>query len=263
MPYFYVDQTYIDSDRKQALSRYFRKNIKEHLRQEDASCFMIEKLCTYRFSLGKDFTFLVLSLHQDQATYDYLANMLKEAFDQDIKKAIAAFNKISSLDEYKYETNVKERDRPPVYSAPVPASSPKENTSDTLNITTQDILGALNHLSEIVRQYIGSSLTSNYWQVTRPRGDWFLRFKINDDASFTLTDSTEESVSAVQILQVREWTRTFIKNSSKFLKSLPEVVSEKVTDDKYKRMIALMPVGHLHEVELMSAAKESLFENTD
>ncbi len=263
MPYFYVNQTYIDPDRKQALSRYFRKNIKEHLRQADSACFMIENLCTYRFSLGRDFTFLVLSLYQDPATYDYLANMLKESFDQDIKKAIAAFNKISSFDDYKYEPDVKERNRPPVYSAPVLASSPKENTLETLKITTQDILGALNHLSEIVRQYIGSSLTSNYWQVTRPKGDWFLRFKINDDASFTLTDSIEESVSAAQILQVREWTRTFIKSSSKFLKNLPEVVSEKVTNDKYKRLIALMPVGHLHEVELMSAAKRSLFENID
>lgn len=85
------------------------------------------------------------------------------------------------------------------------------STSSKVKVTVEELVGALNQLSQFSKNYLGAILTANNWQLTRPDFDWLENFQINRSAEITFSGIVTESASVTQLQWVQEWVATFIK----------------------------------------------------
>jgi len=118
-----------------------------------------------------------------------------------------------------------------------PSNAPLE-----VKVTIEDLLNALNHLSQFSSNYMGTKLTANYWQLTRPNFDWLDNFQINRFAEIKFSGVITEPVSVLQHQWVKEWTAAFIQQCSQIIHALPTMIEEKSLDEKEKRLL-LTPVS--------------------
>ena len=112
-----------------------------------------------------------------------------------------------------------------------------DNAPLEVKVTVEELLKALNHLSRFNSNYIGTKLTANYWQLTRPNFDWLDNFQINRSAEIAFSGAIAEAVSASQHQWVKEWTAAFIKQCSRIIQDLPTMIEEKALDEPNKTLL--------------------------
>lgn len=94
-------------------------------------------------------------------------------------------------------------------------------------VKIDDLVRALNQLSEFSNNYLGSTLTSNNWRSTRPQFDWLDNFQINRSAEFAFSGIITETVSLVQLQSIQEWVSAFIKQSSQIIRDFATIIEQK------------------------------------
>lgn len=94
-------------------------------------------------------------------------------------------------------------------------------------VKIEELVIALNHLSQLSKKYLGNTLSFNKWQSSRPNFDWLDNFKINGSAEFTFSGTITESVSVVQLQLIQEWVTGFIKQASQIILDFATIIEQK------------------------------------
>lgn len=107
---------------------------------------------------------------------------------------------------------------PPVLMA-VPVSSPTN---------LKDVLAAINALSQLTTQYLGTMVVANYWKSTCPAVEWLHHFQI--ERSTQMTFSVQAPSQRLPILTseqhgwLQAWVAAFIERCSKVIRDFAKIV---------------------------------------
>jgi hypothetical protein len=138
-------------------------------------------------------------------------------------------------------------------------SEQQSQDTQTQNLTLEDALNALNLLNQIVSEYLGPTITANYWQSTQPKHLWIESFQVNRSGQFIFSDISKKSVTIVEQLQLRDWTHDFMTKCSQIIRDLPVKIEHKITIDRYRRVLSIMPDDYKAKEEYLPTADNSLF----
>jgi hypothetical protein len=254
IPYFYVKEKIIDAEQKIELIRHFRKSILDIPTLSNCLEFQIDSYFGYTYKLNDILTLLVIVSQHSIAVKSMANNILLSALKSDLNTTVKLFEGLT---------------RKVFQPVKIDATPVDKITTDHLisideslkeDYTIEDLVTTLNALSQIVCSYLGPKITSNFWQLTRPKQEWLNSFNIKSTATIEFVGSTTDLVSPLQHLFIREWTNQFINQCSHIIRDLPSRIDQKLLDQKHRRMISIVPKGYLNEVENLSYQSSSLFD---
>lgn len=94
-------------------------------------------------------------------------------------------------------------------------------------VKIEDILVAFNQINQFSSSYLGSTLTFNAWQSTRPQFDWLNSFQLNRTKNITFSGITTQTVDAIQLQWLQEWITAFIYQISQTIKDFAVSIEQK------------------------------------
>lgn len=108
-------------------------------------------------------------------------------------------------------------------------------------VTVQNMLAALNHLSQFTRHYLGTSIIVNYWRSTCPDIDWLKNFQIDRAAEFAFNQAIPSSLNQPLTLEeqawIKVWVAAFIRRCSTVIRNFPQIVLDQGLDPEQKILL--------------------------
>lgn len=239
LPYFYVKEQTMEWHKKYALTQSIREGITKTPEEVDFFEFRVMGYYVYTYKLNPNLSLLVLTDTDIAANKlrALAAKQLKATLQRDINNTITIFKLLT-----------EKIPQPEAVSIVVTAASYAPGNSDNapleeVKVTIEELLKALNLLSQFSSNYMGTKLTANYWQLTRPNFDWLDNFQINRSAEIAFSGASTETVSALQHQWVKEWTAAFIKQCSQIIQDLHTMIEQKGLDETNKRLLLTPTAG--------------------
>lgn len=199
----YVREQVINYEEKQVITHDTLQIVSNQYEEFNLFEFPLLNYYAYAYRLNHNLHLLVL-------TYAIATKQLKNALQKDIEIAIISFNVIAQkIPQFTLE----------------------------IKVTTEDVLNALNQLSKFISKYLGSKITANYLELTRPQFEWLNNFQINHSAKITFSSIGIKPISALQHQWVKQWAAAFIKRCAQFLKGLPTLIEQKCLDESQKKIL--------------------------
>jgi hypothetical protein len=122
----------------------------------------------------------------------------------------------------------------------LPSPSPSASTQSA---SLKDVLAAMNDLSQLTTQYLGTLVVANYWKATRPTADWLNHFQIERSGQMTFAvEAPSERLPLLtdeQHCHIRAWVAAFIERCSKVIRDFAKIVRQ--TLDERQRALLFDP----------------------
>lgn len=122
--------------------------------------FLVMGYQAYAYRLNHNLSLVVLSPSEIVTVKLMAGEQLKVALQGNLETAIATFELLSK--------EIQKTQAVSAAKTTKPEASENSNACLEVKISIEDLLNALNHLSKFTSNYMGSKLTANYWQSTRP-----------------------------------------------------------------------------------------------
>ncbi|MES1025513.1 hypothetical protein ABN584_21685 [Gloeocapsa sp. BRSZ] len=232
IPYFYANNRKIEGHEKHSLIEILQQSITIVSSEVDCFKFQVKEYYAYSYKLNYHLSFLVITdtdIAKNQLRA-LAAQQLKAILQKDVDQTIKTFKLLTeAFSQIQVFSN---KAKPELYAIKNSSLSLEEVS---LNIT--ELLNALNRLSQFSSNYIGTKLTANYWQLTRPNFDWLDNFQVNRSAELVFHGALTETVTAQQHRIVKEWVAAFIKKSSQVIQDLPVMIEEIALDETHRRLL--------------------------
>jgi hypothetical protein len=104
------------------------------------------------------------------------------------------------------------------------------------HVNLKDILAAINGLSQLTTQYLGTMVVSNYWKATRPPVDWLNHFQIERSGQMTFSVQMPSQrlpiLTAEQHRCLQAWVLAFIEHCSHVIRNFAKIVRHSLTDQQ-------------------------------
>lgn len=94
-------------------------------------------------------------------------------------------------------------------------------------VKIEDLVVAFNQINQFSGSYLGSTLTFNAWQSTRPKFDWLDNFQLNRTKSIAFSGIITQTVDAIQLQWLQEWVTAFIYQISQTIKDFAISIEQK------------------------------------
>ena len=239
-PYFHGLDRSLNFQQKEALSQGILQVIETIPARFESFEFQFTEQKVHIYKLDRGAILLVLT-HEKLVHSDYLAAIetLKIALQGEIASTIATLRQTAGS-----STLSGLSDRPAAASLPVSALD-----HETLSVhktpfrshTLEDLVAALNHLSQFTSQYLGTHVIVNYWKATRPDDNWLAQFQVDRSAQFSLTDPKTAELEQVLTLQQQQWVQAwiaaFLGRCTVVIRDFPTIVEHKALTDQQKSLL--------------------------
>lgn len=132
---------------------------------------------------------------------------------------------------------------------PIPVLLPEplkliESTSIEATVSVQEVLAALNQLSQLTTQYLGTLVVTNYWKASRPEDEWLLHFQIERSAQITFVVQMPSQRLPVltpdQHQSLQTWVAAFIQRCTRVIRGFARIVHQALTE-RQKALLLLPP----------------------
>lgn len=134
-----------------------------------------------------------------------------------------------------------------------------DKVSEAMSI--DDLLYIANHLSTIVKNYLGAHVTTSFWKETKPEFQYLNKFEINQQAQFEYCGNKEQIVTASIHLGFKLWLNAFFKRASKFIFNLPELIEKTCGEKNRAQVISLIPATYTCIAGRLQNDDNSLFSD--
>lgn len=99
-----------------------------------------------------------------------------------------------------------------------------------------DVLAAMNSLSQITSRYLGTQLVANHWRTYQPpNGIWIDRFRVSIDGTISVT-GMEQRISPEQLAEIRLWAQRFHQRCTRIIRDYDALV-EQTLPEQYWRLL--------------------------
>lgn len=101
---------------------------------------------------------------------------------------------------------------------------PLTPASQLLTANLQDVVAAINSLSEVAARYLGTQLVANHWR-TLQESDWLTMFAVDNNGTITVADGPQR-LSPEQLADVRVWTQRFHQRCTRIIRDYDVLVEQ-------------------------------------
>ncbi len=190
--------------------------------------FLDHKVYIYKLGLGV--IFLVLTdKHLSIPEYQHTIRLLKTAITEDIKAAVDLFRLQAG--------NATLTNRKPVFSQandeePTAGEqlAPRSPRRPPKAPTFQEVLPALNHISQLATRSLGVAVVVNYWKSTRVPAPEVQKFQIERSGRITLpmlaSEELSQTLSPGELEGLQTWTMQFIERCAHVNREFPALVRD-------------------------------------
>jgi uncharacterized protein YjbI with pentapeptide repeats len=105
-----------------------------------------------------------------------------------------------------------------------PAELGMEKTVKTLKVTIEELLAVFNSLTQCSNRYLGSVITIQYWQSSRPDIQWLEKFQIDKSARISFLGEPTELINTAQFRSYQIWSEAFIKSCSQLIQDFSALI---------------------------------------
>lgn len=101
-------------------------------------------------------------------------------------------------------------------------------------VAVQEVLAAMNRLSQLATQYLGTLVVTNYWKATRPPNEWLLHFQIERSAQITFVVQVPSQrlplLTPEQHRSLQAWVVAFMQRCTQVMRGFVKIVQHALTD---------------------------------
>jgi hypothetical protein len=109
------------------------------------------------------------------------------------------------------------------------------------DVTLVEVLVALNHLSQVTRRYLGTSIIVNYWRSTCPPVDWLNNFQVDRGAQFSFNRSTPQRLAQPLTEEehawVKSWVAAFVTRCSAVIRNYGTLLTDQALNETQKFLL--------------------------
>jgi hypothetical protein len=236
-PYFHGFPKTLNPNQREALAQGIQQVIDTTPADFQSFEFRFTEHQVHVYKLEYGMTLLVM-VHPSQVHANYHARIeeVKEILKAEEDRAIATFQTLATQPFTENHSGIRTQ-------IPVTQIQPPDPT-----INLKETLAAINQLSKLASQYLGTIVVINYWKNSRPEADWLKLFQIERTAQMVFSGQTDTAVlSLAQYELLQYWTTAFIKRCSKVIRDFPKMVSQIPLSDRQRAILLPEPTSTLPE----------------
>lgn len=228
-PFFCGLDICLNSQQQAALARGIQQVVETTPANFDAFSFRFSGRQAHIYKLQQAMILLVITT--DQVPIDaYLAALaqLKTALTEDT--AFATFRLLAGC---------------VVLGSPDAADSAVPADGIEARVQCEEMLAALNHLSDFAAQYLGKVIVSNAWRAARPNHSWLTAFEIDCTGHFQLAESAPLAATdwlpAEQHQRLKEWVQAFMVHCSRVIRDFAAIACQQGLDSRQQALLLSPP----------------------
>ncbi len=179
---------------------------------------------------------------QDRSTTDSVANPNSET----IAVATSA-NPVSAKLQPKGQSNnssqkgssQSESNTASIVNAKTTDSSTKSvlAKTDAKEYKLDELLIALNKLSNFTTQYLGKVVVTNYWKSSRPDSSWLAEFEVDRSGQISHPKQAVIACNPEQIQQIQLWVAAYIKRCKQVIRNFDQMLDQDCLDSRQKQIL--------------------------
>lgn len=119
---------------------------------------------------------------------------------------------------------------PPATPTPVAALPP----------SIEEVVQIINHISQFTKQYLGTTVVSNYWKSSRPAEAWLTKFEVDRAGKWSFAGGNlNATLTEEQTAWMKQWIAAFSKRCAVVIRDFPILLRQSDISDRLKD--ALLP----------------------
>lgn len=240
-PFFCGLDATLNSQQRDALAQGIQQVVDTTPAEFDAFSFRFSSRQAHIYKLTQGVILLVLTTDQlPFEDYTPALKQLRSTLEEDLANAVATFRLLAgcvTLSNQPYWSD--EGTSKGSSLEPEPSASSSNGRSQ--NIRCEEILAALNHLTDFTTQYLGKVIVANTWKASRPDHPWLMFFEIDRSGHFKFTTQTsspaQESITPEQHQWLKDWVQAFVDRCSKIIRDFTKILTEKALDHHQQTLL--------------------------
>ncbi|WP_017299600.1 hypothetical protein [Nodosilinea nodulosa] len=219
-PFFVGPDISLNSHQQEALAQGIQQVVETTPAHFDTFTFRFTNQLTHIYKLEQGLILLVLTNDQMPLTdYRTAIGQLKATLMEAPHNAVSTFRLLAGC--VTLGSNATDL-------STVTASQPEPEAvkQGTLTPVLQDVVAALNHLSDGATQYLGKIIVINTWKQSRPAHPWLEQFEVQKDGQFATGTDGQTPLTAEQCQWIKAWVTAFLGRGSRTIRNFQTLVSE-------------------------------------
>jgi hypothetical protein len=246
-PFFFGQDISLNSQQQDALAQGIQQVVETTPAHFDTFTFRFTNQLAHIYKLDQGLILLVLISDQLALTeYRTAIDQLKATLIEAPHNAVPTFRLLAGCVTLGSSATPPDAPgaMPPAESAPVaPSSEAVVVKQGTLAPGCQEIIGALNHLSDGAVQYLGKIIVVNTWKQSRPAHPWLEQFEIQKDGHFTVKQDGQTSLTPEQQQWVKDWVTAFLGRGGRTIRNFQTLVSSQALTPDEQKLLLEAPHG--------------------
>lgn len=134
----------------------------------------------------------------------------------------------------------------PIAKTIVNSNPPKITNSDIKPVSTKtttheykldELLAALNKLSNFTTQYLGKVVVTNYWKSCRSDSSWLSEFEVDRSAQISHPKQAAIVCTSEQHKLIQDWVAAYIKRCKQVIRNFDQMLEQDCLDNHQKQLL--------------------------
>lgn len=224
-PFFCGLDISLNTHQQDALAQGIQQVVETTPADFDTFAFRFSAQIIYIYKLNQG-VILMITISDQLPLQEYRSavEQLKNTLSEDLHNAVPTFRLLAGCVTLSQGTAWSTTDSP--NSTDNDSSDTSRNTSEQAGVSYQQVIGALNHLSEAASQILGKTIVTNGWKSSCPDSVWLKQFEVQKSAQFTFNGSKTTHLTREQEQQVKDWVDAFIGRCGRTFRNFQSTVVE-------------------------------------
>ena len=223
-PFFFGLEISLNTQQQDALAQGIQQVVETTPADFDTFAFRFVNQLIYIYRLDQGVILMVMTSDQlSLQEFRPAVEQLKLTLSEDLYNAVPTFRLLAGCVTLGGGTSPKAA---PANGPPPAAGSPEPATATASEVSYQQVIGALNHLSDAASQVLGKTIVTNGWKSSCPDSPWLKQFEIQKSAHFTFTGSTGSGLTPEQQDQLQAWVTAFMGRCGRTFRNFQSTVVE-------------------------------------
>jgi hypothetical protein len=226
-PFFLGHHIRLNTQQQDALAQGIQQVVETTPADFDTFAFRFTHQLIYIHRLDQGVILMVMTSDKlPLREYRAAVNELKATLSEDLYNAVPTFRLLAGCVTLGGGESVPKGNTDKLSDASSP-NPPAPSQGKSTNISCQQVIGALNHLSDASSQVLGKTIVTNGWKSSCPNVPWLKQFEIQKSAHFTYTGPTDAPITAEQQQQLQAWVQAFMGRCGRTFRNFQAMVVEK------------------------------------
>ena len=109
--------------------------------------------------------------------------------------------------------------------------------TDTEEYKLDELLAALNKLSNCTTQYLGKVVVTNYWKSSRPDSAWLTEFEIDRSGQISHPKQVAIACTPAQQEQLHSWVASYLKRCKQVIRNFDQMIEQDCLDERQRKIL--------------------------